>query len=476
MSSEIKDSSKNILPNESPSHSSSPENKHRPTKQQQAVYVESIEDEVNFVDDAAALSKYNLSNDTEFNNSQIDDVQSSDADTTSSEFNFSSKQSYINAIAEQYILLLKNQLLAQAHLQNNSATELIPDRINWQTIMYQLINLSENNSDTKSKDNSFSVTQAATVFKSDEKRIINKVADYYKQRGLSVKVSKTKSRLNLNQINEIIQEMTDNQSLALNLKSDVKNKTVKDGIKDAKSEINNREERQKKSIKDKLQLILHQQDCPQYEIKAVWNNRSDINNSNNKDKRISQQNNNLSDFKSETDMDNNTQFINQLTETEINARNSLHQLFYQNILDYSKAVLYQQLTDSIQQNKSFLFLIPDKELLTKLLEDEFNLNIKSEKITHHKLSAQQKTNQMLALLALKLFNTELISDLMKYVKDELKMNCSEFKSDEEVVLNDRRVPVMINNQITVMDKMKMKLYGIKIDWISGIKNRKMNEK
>lgn len=455
MSSEFKDSSKNILPNESPSYSSSPENKHRPTKQQQAAYVESIEDEVNFVDDVAALSKYNLSNDTEFNNSQIDDTQLSDANTTSSEFNFSSKQSYINAIAEQYILLLKNQLLAQAHLQNNSASELIPDRINWQTIMYQLINLSENNSDTKSKDNNFSVTQAATVFKSDEKRIINKVADYYKQRGLSVKVSKTKSRLNLNQINEIIQEMTDNQSLALSLKSDVKNKTVKDGIKDAKSEINNREKRQKKSIKNKLQLVLHQQDCPQYSITVTWSN---------------------TDFKSETDMDNNTQFINQLTETEINARNSLHQLFYQNILDYSKAVLYQQLTYSIQQNKSFLFLIPDKELLTKLLEDEFNLNIKSEKIAHHKLSAQQKTNQMLVLLALKLFSTELISDLMKYVKDELKMNCSEFKSDEEVVLNDRRVPVMINNQITVMGKMKMKLYGIKIDWISGIKNRKMNEK
>ena len=455
MSSEIKDRSKNILPNESPSHSSSPENKHRPTKQQQAAYVESIEDEVNFVDDAAALSKYNLSNDTEFNNSQIDDAQSSDADITSSEFKFSSKQSYINAIAEQYILLLKNQLLAQAHLQNNSASELIPDRINWQTIMYQLINLSENNSDAKRKDNSFSVTQAATDFKSDEKVIIKKVADYYKQRGLSVKVSKTKLRLNLNQINEIIQEMTDNQSLVLSLKSDVKNKTVKDGIKDAKSEINNRKNEQKKSIKDTLQLILHQQDCPQYSITVTWSN---------------------TDFKSETDMDNNTQFINQLTETEINARNSLHQLFYQNILDYSKAVLYQQLTDSIQQNKLFLFLIPDKELLTKLLEDEFNLNIKSEKIAHHKLSAQQKTNQMLALLALKLFNTELISDLMKYVKDELKMNCSEFKSDEEVVLNDRRVPVMINNQITVMDKMKMKLYGIKIDWISGIKNRKMNEK
>lgn len=455
MSSEIKDSSKNILPNESPSHSSSPENKHRPTKQQQAAYVESIEDEVNFVDDAAALSKYNLSNDTEFNNSQIDDTQSSDANNTSSEFNFSSKQSYINAIAEQYILLLKNQLLAQAHLQNNSASELIPDRINWQTIMYQLINLSENNLDTKYKDNSFSVTQAATVFKSDEKRIINKVADYYKQRGLSVKVSKTKSRLNLNQINEIIQEMTDNQSLALNLKSEVKNKTVKDRIKDAKSEINNRKKKQKKSIKDTLQLILHQQDCPQYSITVTWSNAN---------------------FKSEIDMDNSTQFINQLAKTEINARNSLHQLLYQNILDYSKAVLYQQLTCSIQQNKSFLFLIPDKELLTKLLEDEFNLNIKSEKIAHHKLSAQQKTNQMLALLALKLFNTELISDLMKYVKDELKMNCSEFKSDEEVVLNDRRVPVMINNQITVMGKMKMKLYGIKIDWISGIKNRKMNEK
>ena len=455
MSSEIKNSSKNILPNESPSHSSSPENKYRPTKQQQAAYVESIEDEVNFVDDAAALSKYNLSNDTEFNNSQIDDAQSSDTNTTSSEFNFSSKQAYINAIAEQYILLLKNQLLAQAHLQNNSATELIPDRINWQTIMYQLINLSENNSDTKSKDNSFSVTQAATDFKSDEKRIINKVADYYKQRGLSVKVSKTKSRLNLNQINEIIQEMTDNQSLVLNLKSDVKNKTVKEGVKDAKSEINNRKKKQKKSIKDKLQLILHQRDCPQYSITVTWSN---------------------TDFKSETDMDNNTQFINQLTETEINARNSLHQLFYQNILYYSKAVLYQQLTDSIQHNKSFLFLIPDKELLTKLLEDEFNLNIKSEKIAHHKLSAQQKTNQMLALLALKLFNTELISDLMKYVKDELKMNCSEFNSDEEVVLNDRRVPVMINNQITVMGKMKMKLYGINIDWISGIKNRKINKK
>ena len=455
MSSEIKDSSKNILPNESPSHSSSPKNKHRPIKQQQAAYVESIEDEVNFVDDAAALSKYNLSNDTEFNNSQIDDAQSSDADTTSSEFNFSSKQSYINAIAEQYILLLKNQLLAQAHLQNNSASELIPDRINWQTIMYQLINLSENNLDTKDKDNSFSVTQAATVFKSDEKRIIHKVADYYKQRGLSVKISKTKLKLNLNQINEIIQEMTDNQSLTLNLKSDVKNKTVKEGVKDAKSEINSRKKKQKKSIKDTLQLILHQQDCSQYSITITWSN---------------------TDFKSETDMDNNTQFINQLTETEINARNSLHQLFYQNILDYSKAVLYQQLTDSIQQNKSFLFLIPDKELLTKLLEDEFNLNIKSEKIAHHKLSAQQKTNQMLALLALKLFNTELISDLMKYVKDELKMNCSEFKSDEEVILNDRRVPVMINNQITVMDKMKMKMYGIKIDWISGIKNRKMNEK
>lgn len=455
MSSEIKDRSKNILPNESPSYSSSPENKHRPTKQQQAAYVESIEDEVNFVDDAAALSKYNLSNDTEFNNSQIDDAQSSDADITSSEFKFSSKQSYINAIAEQYILLLKNQLLAQAHLQNNSASELIPDRINWQTIMYQLINLSENNLGTKDKDNIFSVTQAATVFKSDEKKIINKVADYYKQRGLSVKVSKTKLRLNLNQINEIIQEMTDNQSLVLNLKSDVKNKTVKEGLRDAKSEINSRKKKQKKSIKDTLQLILHQQDCSQYSITITWSN---------------------TDFKSETDMDNNTQFINQLTETEINARNSLHQLFYQNILDYSKAVLYQQLTDSIQQNKSFLFLIPDKELLTKLLEDEFNLNIKSEKIAHHKLSAQQKTNQMLALLALKLFNTELISDLMKYVKDELKMNCSEFKSDEEVILNDRRVPVMINNQITVMDKMKMKLYGIKIDWISGIKNRKMNEK
>ena len=455
MSSEIKDSSKNILPNESLSHSSSPENKHRPTKQQQAAYVESIEDEVNFVDDAAALSKYNLSNNTDYNNSQISDTQSSNADTTSSEFNFSSKQSYINAIAEQYILLLKNQLLAQAHLQNNSASELIPDRINWQTIMYQLINLSENNSDTKIKDNSFSVTQAATDFKSDEKVIIKKVADYYKQRGLSVKISKTKSRLNLNQINEIVQEMTDNQSLALNLKSDVKNKTVKEGLRDAKSEINNRKKKQKKSIKDKLQLILHQQDCPQYSITVTWSD---------------------TDFKPETDMDNNTQFINQLTETEINARNSLHQLFYQNILDYSKVVLYQQLTDSIQQNKSFLLLIPDKKLLTKLLEDEFNLHIKSEKIAHHKLSAQQKTNQMLALLALKLFNTELISDLMKYVKDELKMNCSEFKSDEEVVLNDRRVPVMINNQITVMDKMKMKLYGIKIDWISGIKNRKMNEK
>lgn len=455
MSSEIKDSSKNILPNESPSHSSSPENKHRPTKQQQAAYVESIEDEVNFVDDAAALSKYNSSNDTEFNNSQIDDAQLSDADTTSSEFNFSSKQSYINAIAEQYILLLKNQLLAQAHLQNNSASELIPDRINWQTIMYQLINLSENNSDTKSKDNSFSVTQAATVFKSDEKRIINKVADYYKQRGLSVKISKTKSRLNLNQINKIIQDMTDNQSLALNLKSDVKNKTVKEGLRNAKSEINSRKNKQEKSIKDKLQLILHQQDCPQYSITVTWSN---------------------TDFKSETDMDNNTQFINQLTETEINSRNSLHQLFYQNILDYSKIVLYQQLTDSIQQNKSFLFLIPDKELLTKLLEDEFNLNIKSEKIAHHKLSAQQKTNQMLALLALELFCTALISDLMKYVKDELKMNCSEFKSDEEVVLNDRRVPVMINHQITVMGKMKIKLYGIKIDWISGIKSRKMSEK
>lgn len=220
---------------------------------------------------------------------------------------FQKSDKYTDVISAEYIDLIKHQMYAQAHLQSDTLQITIPNLVEWQTILYRIID-TNNITD-------FDLYKLILSFSQKHKLIIKNILKYFQKRLINITAVKNSAKMNLS---ESVNYLDDN----------IRQTEISETIT-----------------------------VPQYTIYIQWN--TDL---------LTDYQQNISQTATNSEQYN---LISKLADIQSEALTDLHDKFYNVILSESKIDIYNFITKSAENNiVKNKYIFPSTALLNRLIKYE----------------------------------------------------------------------------------------------------------